>query len=176
MNSSHFNVIVPFAVRLPKEDTLLPYQVMSEVNCISMISSRCLSPKCTLSLRMCRVHRSRIHRWKSFELLVERLHRGRKTTGRTTDSQHHRDIWERSVSTKSWGGRPPFKSNKTIIVHGHSWLWCVFHFHSISYFLHFYFFLQSLVSFFLLWLTGDAGALLGPTVEGSKLFKGRVSI
>jgi hypothetical protein len=24
--------------------------------------------------------------------------------------------------------------------------------------------------------TGDAGALLGPTVEGSKLFKGRVSI
>jgi hypothetical protein len=40
-DSSRFNVIEPFVVRLPKEDTLLPYQVMNEVNCISMISSYC---------------------------------------------------------------------------------------------------------------------------------------
>ncbi|KDR81324.1 hypothetical protein GALMADRAFT_91910 [Galerina marginata CBS 339.88] len=128
-HSSHFNVIKPFALRLPKGDALLPYQVMNEVNCILMISSRCL------------------------DIPVPEVYAFSSDMPDSFIAQEYID----GVSlSSSWNGytedekRQVAKQIADIIVSMGE-----IRFDQIGSF------------------AGDAGALLGPTVEGGKLFKGR---
>ena len=122
----------PFVVRLPKEDTLLPYQVMNEVNCISMISSRCP------------------------DIPVSEVY---AFSADVPDSFIAQEYIDGNPLSSSWNGytedekRQVAQQIADIIVNMGE-----IRFDQIGSF------------------TGDAGALLGPTVEGSKLFKGRVGI
>ncbi|KDR66039.1 hypothetical protein GALMADRAFT_148205 [Galerina marginata CBS 339.88] len=127
--SSHFNVVEPFVVRLPKGNTLLPYQVMNEVNCISMISSRCP------------------------DIPVPALYDFSSDVLGAFIAQEYVDG---NPLSSSWNGYTEDEKQQVaqqiadIIVNMGE-----IHFDQIGSF------------------TGDAGVLLGPTVEGSKLFKGR---
>lgn len=119
-------------VRLPKEDTLFPYQVMNEVNCISMISSSCS------------------------DIPVPEVY---AFSSDVPDSFIAQEYIDGNPLSSSWNGytenekRQVAQQIADIIVNMGE-----FRFDQIGSF------------------TGDAGALLGPTVEGSKLLKGRVSI
>ena len=129
---NHSNVVEPFVLRLPKGDALLPYQVVNEVNCISMISSRC--PDIPVPA---------VYAYSSD--LLSPFIAEEYIAGDTLSS-----LWNRYTEDEK---RQVAQQIADIVVTmGET------RFDYIGSF------------------TGDAGCLLGPTVEGSKLFKGRVSV
>ncbi|KAF9448527.1 hypothetical protein P691DRAFT_669241 [Macrolepiota fuliginosa MF-IS2] len=128
-DSSHFNVIEPFVVRLPKKVTLLPYKVVNEVNCISMISSRCP------------------------DIPVPEVY---AFSSDVPDPFIAQEYIDGNPLSSSWNGYTEDEKRQVaqrvadiVVKMGEM------RFDQIGSF------------------TGDVGALLGPTVEGSKLFKGR---
>ena len=122
----------PFVLRLLKGDALLPYQVVNEVNCISMVSSCC--PNIPVPM---------VYAFSSDPInpfIAEEY-----IAGDTLSSSwnHYNEDEKRQVAQQI---------ADIVVTMGET------RFDYIGSF------------------TGDAGCLLGPTVEGSKLFKGRVSV
>ncbi|KAF8805341.1 hypothetical protein BYT27DRAFT_7104806, partial [Phlegmacium glaucopus] len=129
VNSSPFGDMKPFVLRLPKQESLLPYQVLNEITCISIVSSNC--PDIPVPV----VHAFATDTSDAF-IAEEYIH------GEPLSS-----CWNRFSETEK--GHVAQRIAEIIVDMGEM------RFDGIGGF------------------TGGKDCLLGPTVEGSKLFKGR---